>query len=104
MSSRYSGQSSRCIFGDTTLVLSDIAAEDVAEAVVATGTVGAVAYDVGRGFLAEDFFARLRGVLFVFHHLRSFSGANIALLQNINKLFIIFFISSIHFYILLITF
>lgn len=58
--------------GDTTLVLGDISAEDVAEAMVAKGTAGAVAYEVVRGFFAKDFFARLGGNLFLFHHVLLF--------------------------------
>lgn len=58
--------------GDTTLILSDISAEDVAETMVAKGTAGAVAYEVVRGFFAKDFFARLGGNSFLFHHVLLF--------------------------------
>jgi hypothetical protein len=71
--------------GDTTLVFSNIVAEDVAEAMVATRTDRAVAYDVSGGFLAEDFFARLRGILFLFHNMLLFDGAKIVYLLDICK-------------------
>ena len=74
--------------GDTTLILSDIAAEDVSEAMVAKGTAGAVAYEVVRGFLAEDFFARLRGILFLFHNMLLFDGAKIVYLLDICKILV----------------
>ena len=71
--------------GNTTLILSDIAAEDAAEAMVAARTGRAVAYDVSGGFLAEDFFARLRGILFLFHNMLLFDGAKIVYLLDICK-------------------
>ena len=74
--------------GNTTLILSDIAAEDAAEAMVAARTGRAVAYDVSGGFLAEDFFARLRGILFLFHNKLLFDGAKIVYLLDICKILV----------------
>lgn len=54
--------------GDQVLFFAHIAGEDAAEAMVAQGADGAVAYDVACGLLAEKVVAGLGGVLVFFHY------------------------------------